>query len=163
MTHKYRLLNDEPLIDKKGGKLWLVDSNKFPISTTITGALLELEPGGLRELHWHPSADEWQYVLKGTVSATMFGSGGRYRIETLGTGDVGYIPQGFGHSLENVGDGVCQILVGFNAGVYEHIDLSAWIAGNPMDVVSTNFGQPPSVFNPFPPKDVFFADKKGTT
>ena len=50
--------------------------------------------GALRELHWHPSADEWQYVLEGTVSVTMFGSGGRYRIETLEKGDVGYIPQG---------------------------------------------------------------------
>jgi len=33
-------------------------------------------------------ADEWQYVLDGQVSVTMFGSGGRYRTETLETGDV---------------------------------------------------------------------------
>ena len=66
--------------------------------------ILDLEPGGLRELHWHPNADEWQYVIEGKVSVTLFGSHGRYRIETLEQGDVGYIPQGYGHSIENVGD-----------------------------------------------------------
>ena len=85
----------------------------------------------MRELHWHPNADEWQYVLEGKVSVTMFGSGGRYRTETLDTGDVGYIPQGYGHSIENVGATKCRVLIGFNSGVYENIDLSEWIAGNP--------------------------------
>jgi oxalate decarboxylase len=44
--------------------------------------------------------DESHYVLKGRVSVTIFGSGGGYRTETLEQGDVGYIPQGVGHSLE---------------------------------------------------------------
>src|SRR5262249_59157733 len=79
-THKYRLLADDPRVNNKGGRLWVVDSKKFPISRTITGAILELEPGALRELHWHPTADEWQYVLEGQVSVTMFGSHGRHRV-----------------------------------------------------------------------------------
>src|SRR5947208_4582919 len=68
LTHKYRLLADAPRINNKGGRLWVVDSKKFPISKTVTGAILELDPGALRELHWHPTADEWQYVLAGQVS-----------------------------------------------------------------------------------------------
>ena len=117
-------------------------------------------PGALRELHWHPNADEWQYVLSGRVSITMFGSHGRYRVETLETGDVGYIPQGYGHSLENVGDTPCRVLVGFNSGTYEDIDLSQWIAANPPDVLATNFGVPAAVFEKFPHKDKFIADKE---
>src|SRR5262249_52955373 len=89
-THAWQLLANDPLIDNKGGRLWMVDSTKFPISKTMTGAVLELEPGALRELHWHPSADEWQYVLEGKMSMTMFGSHGRFRTETLEKGDVGY-------------------------------------------------------------------------
>lgn len=157
-THKYRLLDDEPIVDNKGGRLWVVDSNKFPISTTMTGAILELEAGALRELHWHPTADEWQYVIEGEVSVTMFGSGGRYRIETMEKGDVGYIPQGYGHSLENVGDEPCRVLIGFNSGIYETIDLSQWIAGNPTDVLATNFGKPAALFEKFPKKDVSIAE-----
>ena len=57
-------------------------------------------------------------------------------------GDVGYIPQGYGHSIENVGTKPCRVLIGFNTGDYEAIDLSQWIAGNPVDVLATNFGQP---------------------
>jgi oxalate decarboxylase len=139
----------------------LVDSSTFPISQTITGAVLELEPAALRELHWHPTADEWQYVLDGTVSVTMFGSGGRYRIETLEKGDVGYVPQGYGHSLENVGEKTCRVLIGFNSGIYADIDLSEWMAGNPPDVLATNFGQPAALFQKLPRKDVFITPVGG--
>ncbi len=31
--------------------------SKFPISKTVTGVILDLDPGALRELHWHPTAD----------------------------------------------------------------------------------------------------------
>jgi oxalate decarboxylase len=86
----------------KGGREWRVDSSRFPISTTVTGVVLDLEPGALRELHWHPNADEWQYVIEGAISVTMFGSHGRVRTEILHKGDVGFIPQGYGHSIENV-------------------------------------------------------------
>ncbi len=46
-THKWRLLADVPHVDNKGGRLWIVDSSKFPIAKTVTGAILELEPGAL--------------------------------------------------------------------------------------------------------------------
>jgi oxalate decarboxylase len=161
LTHKWQLLKNDPKVDNKGGKLWLVDSTKFPISKTIAGAVLELEPGALRELHWHPSADEWQYVLEGNVSMTLFGSHGRFRTETFEQGDVGYVPQGYGHSIENVGKKKARVLIGFNSGVYEDVDLTEWIVGNPVDVLATNFGRPASVFHKFPKKDVFIADKDG--
>ena len=138
-----------------------MDASRFPISTTITGVILDLDPGALRELHWHPNADEWQYVIEGRVSVTLFGSHGRFRIETLEAGDVGYAPQGYGHSIENTGETPARVLIGLNAGVYETIDLSQWIAGNPADVLATNFAQPPELFARFPSHDVFLAAKDG--
>jgi oxalate decarboxylase len=160
-THRFELLEQAPHALYKGGREWRVDSSRFPISKTITGVILDLDPGALRELHWHPNADEWQYVIEGHVSVSMFGSHGRHRTETLEKGDVGYIPQGYGHSIENVGDQSCRILIGFNTGVYEAIDLSQWIAGNPSDVLATNFGKPAAQFEKFPRRDVFIADKDG--
>jgi oxalate decarboxylase len=161
LTHKYELLGQAPHAEFKGGREWRVDSTRFPISTTVTGVILDLEPEGLRELHWHPTADEWLYVIEGNISVTMFGSHGRFRIEELEKGDVGYIPQGYGHSVENVGDKPCRVLIGFNTGVYAAIDLSQWIAANPLDVLATNFSQPSALFEKFPHKDVFIADKEG--
>jgi oxalate decarboxylase len=161
LTHKWRLLANGPHVNRAGGRLWMVDSTRFPISKTITGAILELEPGALRELHWHPTADEWQYVFSGRVSMTMFGANGRFRTETLEQGDVGYIPQGYGHSIENVGDRPARLLIGFNSGVYEEIDLTEWISANPVDVLATNFGRPAALFNRFPRRDVFITDRNG--
>ncbi|WP_010582000.1 cupin domain-containing protein [Schlesneria paludicola] len=160
-THKYELLEQAPHAEFKGGREWRVDSTRFPISTTITGVVLDLEPGSLRELHWHPTADEWQYVISGKISVSMFGSHGRYRTEELEKGDVAYIPQGYGHSIENIGSTPCRILIGLNTGVYQAIDLSQWIAGNPVDVLATNFGMPAALFEKFPKKDVFIADQQG--
>ncbi len=70
-SHKFRMLAEPPRSVYKGGREWRVDSSRFPISTTITGVVLDLEPGGLRELHWHPTSDEWHYVIEGQVSVTI--------------------------------------------------------------------------------------------
>jgi len=53
------------------------------------------------------------------------------------------------------------MLIGFNTGKYAAIDLSQWIAGNPADVLATNFGKPESLFEKFPHHDVFISDKDG--
>jgi oxalate decarboxylase len=161
LTHRYQLLAQPPHRVFRGGREWRVDSSNFPISKTITGVILDLDPGALRELHWHPSADEWHYVIHGTASVSMFGSHGRYRLETLEQGDVGYIPQGYGHSIENVGETPLRMLIGFNTGVYETIDLSQWISGNPADVLGKNFAKPGAIFESFPRGDVFIAGKEG--
>jgi oxalate decarboxylase len=92
---------------------------------------------------------------------TMFGANGRHRTETLEQGDVGYNPQGYGHSIENVGEGPARLLIGFNSGVYEEIDLTGWMAGNPVEVLATNFGKPEALFRRFPCQDVFITDRRG--
>jgi oxalate decarboxylase len=155
LTHKYSLLSQKPYETFNGGIEWRVDGSQFPISTTMTGVVLEMEPGALRELHWHPNAAEWQYVLSGDFCVSLFGSNGRWRQENLSKGDVGYIPQGFGHSIENIGRDKGRILIVFNNGHYQTINLSQWIAGNPVDILATNFSQDPAVFEKFPRKDVF--------
>lgn len=155
LTHRYPLLAQAPYSIHKGGTEWRVDVERFPISETLTGVVLDLEPGGLRELHWHPTADEWQYLIAGQVSVTMFGSGGRYRIETLNQGDVGYIPQGYGHSIENIGDAKARILIALNSGHYAAIDLSQWIAGTPDYLLADHFQQPESVIEKMPRERLF--------
>ena len=55
-------LHQQPAQEMPGGRVRIVDTRQFPVSTTTAAALVELEPGGLREMHWHPNADEWQYL-----------------------------------------------------------------------------------------------------
>ena len=77
------------------------------------------------------------------------------REETLAQGDVAFIPQGFEHSIENIGSTKARILIVFNGGHYQTINLSQWIAGNPSDIFRANFRVDPSVFDQFPKKAVF--------
>jgi oxalate decarboxylase len=127
-----------------------VSENEFPISTTMTGALLIIQPGALRELHWHPNAAEWQFYLKGSGRMTVFGSHGRARTDEFAAGDVGYVPQGYGHYIENTGSEDLEVVLVLNNATYQSVSITAWIAANPDLLLATNFGVPESVFAKFP-------------
>jgi len=47
----------------------------------------------MREIHWHPNADEWQYYLSGTGRMTVFASQDSSRTFDFRAGDVGYVPK----------------------------------------------------------------------
>ena len=51
LTHKYWLLEKPSHRTFQRGREWRLDPSVFPISKTITGVILDLEPGALRELH----------------------------------------------------------------------------------------------------------------
>ena len=53
----------------------IADSTNFKVSKTIAAALVTVKPGGMREMHWHPNADEWQYYIKGNGRMTVFNTG----------------------------------------------------------------------------------------
>src|SRR3984893_3034245 len=44
---------------------------QLPISKGIAGVSMGLEPGAMRELHWHATAAEWAFVDKGRVRTTI--------------------------------------------------------------------------------------------
>jgi oxalate decarboxylase len=157
LTHRYHLLAQRPETFP-GGTLRVVSEREFPISQTITGAILKIRPGGLRELHWHPNADEWQYYVSGRGRMTVFGSHGRARTEEFNPGDVGYVPTGYSHYLENIGADDLEILIAFNSGVYESISITGWMASNPRLLLATNFGVPESTFDKFPHREVIMAE-----
>lgn len=154
LTHRYRLKAQVPQTFV-GGTMHLVSEREFPISTTMTGAILTIQPGSLREMHWHPNAAEWQYYLSGSGRMTVFGSHGRSSTDTFGAGDVGYVPQGYGHYIENTGTEPLVVLIVLNNGVYQSISVTAWMASNTPTLLGTNFRQTPETFAGFPKGDVF--------
>jgi oxalate decarboxylase len=62
---------------------------------------------------------------------TVFGSHGRARADDFIAGDVGYVPQGYGHYIENTGGDDVEMVMVFNNATYESISITAWMAGNP--------------------------------
>jgi oxalate decarboxylase len=137
--HKFRL-GAMPPLTFPGGWVRIVSSKEFPIQTTLTSALEYLEPGAIREMHWHPNADEWQFYLSGRSRVTIFGAHGRARTEEFAPGQVAFIQQGFGHCVEQVGSEPTKFVVLFNSPVFQEISISGWLAGNPPSLIADNFG-----------------------
>jgi len=154
LSHRFRLEAQRPRTFA-GGEARFATVKDFPISTTMCGATMTLKRGALRSMHWHPNADEWQYVIAGRARITVFASGGRASTVELNAGDVGYVPMGYGHYLENIGDDDCRMLFVFNNGVYQEIGMAEWLASNPPELVSTNFGVPEAVVAKFPKQEQF--------
>ena len=137
-AHKFRL-SKIPARNFSGGWERIVTAKEFPINTTLTSVMQYLEPGALRELHWHPNADEWQYYISGRARVTIFGAHGRAKTEEFGPGQIGFIQQGFGHYVEQIGSEPTQFFALFNSPTFEEISISKWLAGNPASLISDNF------------------------
>src|SRR5690242_3299967 len=58
--HKFRMGELRPFVFP-GGEERILTQKEFPIQSTVSAVLQDLKPGALREMHWHPNADEWQY------------------------------------------------------------------------------------------------------
>jgi oxalate decarboxylase len=151
-SHKYRL-DHVPAKVFDGGTERIVSSKEFPIQTTLTAVKMDLKPGALRELHWHPHADEWQYYIRGRSRMTVFGSHGRTRTEEYGPGNVGFVPQGYGHYIEQVGSEPTELLILFNSGEYQEISLANWLGANPSSILAANFGIPEDAIARLPRKE----------
>lgn len=113
-----------------GGEVKIVDSKIFPV-TPISTAIVTLKSGGLRELHWHPNADEWQYYITGKGRMTVFITGSDARTMDFEEGDVAYIPISNPHYIENTGDSDLVFLEMFKTPNYEDISLAEWMAHTP--------------------------------
>jgi oxalate decarboxylase len=113
-----------------GGEVKIIDSKVFPV-TPISAAIVRLKPGGLRELHWHPNADEWQYYVSGKGRMTVFISDARARTMDFEEGDVGYVTQSTPHYIENTGNTDLVFLEMFKSAHYEDISLGEWMAHTP--------------------------------
>jgi oxalate decarboxylase len=124
----------KPTKVSKGGEVKIVDKKNFPV-TDIAAAIVTLKPGALRELHWHPHADEWQYYVKGKGRMTVFAAGGLARTMDFQGGDVGYIEISMPHYIENTGDEDLVFVEVFPTPFYEDISLAEWLAHTPSRLV----------------------------
>ena len=133
----------------KGGSVRIVDQNNFAMTTTAA-ALVEIEPGAMRELHWHPTVDEWQYYISGKGRMTVFGSSSNARTFDFQAGDVGYAPFAMGHYIENTGNETLRYLEMFRYPVYEDVSLRQWMAVLPPELVEAHLHLPQTVIDQLP-------------
>lgn len=146
----FRLMEMKPTKQTRGGEVRIVDSHNFQASNTIAAAHVILHPGGLREMHWHPNADEWQYYVKGKGRMTVFAASGRARTMDFEQGDVGYVQQTFPHYIENTGDSDLIFLEMFRSTYYQDVSLSNWLTHLPPELVIDHLGITQETLDKFP-------------
>jgi oxalate decarboxylase len=141
-----------------GGEVKIIDRKNFP-ATDIASAIVTLKPGGLRELHWHPNADEWQYYVKGKGRMTVFAAGGLARTMDFQGGDVGYIDISMPHYIENTGDEDLVFIEVFPTPFYEDISLAEWLAHTPSRLVDEHIATGEEFLRQIPTKEMVITPK----
>ena len=152
-TFDFKASTMKPTKVTRGGEVKIIDSKIFPV-TPISAAIVTLKPGGLRELHWHPNADEWQYYISGKGRMTVFAAGTTARTMDFEEGDVGYIPISNPHYIENTGDADLVFLEMFRSSEYQDISLAEWMAHTPHLLMDQHLGVGMSMLDSIPKQEM---------
>src|ERR1700716_277217 len=133
---------------------------QLPISKGIAGVSMQIEPGAMRELHWHATAAEWAFVDEGRVRTTVTGPAGYEETNDFEPGDVWYFPRGHAHGLECLGAQPCHFILMFDNGYFSEFgtfSITDWIGHTPKALLAKNFGIPEAAFDGVPTKEAYLA------
>jgi oxalate decarboxylase len=153
VDYTFRMAAMKPTKENPGGSVRIADSSVFPASRAVSAALVTVKPGGIRELHWHPNASEWQYYIKGTGRMTVFASSGKARTMDFNANDVGFVPAVAGHFIENTGTEDLVFLETFKSSYYADFSLDQWIRRLPPQIAADHLHLDPSELKPIPDQD----------
>jgi oxalate decarboxylase len=137
-----------------GGSFQQANEDNFPILTGQEASivLLTLQPGGIREPHWHPSAWELNIVTKGVAAWVLIDGNGNHESFDQHVGDVVFAPQGSFHYFENRGPEDMKIVIIQNTSTPEdkdNIGIGESLSRIPPRVLSAVFGVPAETFSSF--------------
>jgi oxalate decarboxylase len=138
VQYTFKMSAMAPTRKTPGGEVRIVDSHNFPVSKSVAAALVNLKPGALRELHWHPNASEWQFWIAGKGRMTVVMPEGRARTMDFNANDVGFVPRVAGHYIENIGDSDVIFLEMFKADRFVDVSLNNWIRRLPPEAVTAH-------------------------
>lgn len=133
-----------------GGSVKIIDSTTFPLASNFAAALVTIQPGAMREIHWHTDSPEWNYFLQGSARITVFAAPEAARTFDFTAGSVGYIPQAASHYIENTGDQDVIVLEVLQAPKFVDISAAQWLALTPKQVVQDHLKVSDEFWNNLP-------------
>jgi oxalate decarboxylase len=149
----FRTMDLPPTKKTKGGEVRIVDSRNFKVTTTSM-AMVTVHPGGMRELHWHPNADEWQYYIAGQGRMTVVATGNKARTLDFQEGDVGYVQKTLLHYIENTGDTDLTFIEMFKSNRFQEFSFSEWLAHTPAELVMAHLNIDKATYDAIPKNGV---------
>ena len=150
-------LDHAPMKATSGGWAREVTTRTLPLATGIAGAHLFVGAGGLREMHWHASA-EWAYILDGRCQVTVVDPAGETEVANYEPGDLWYFPAGHAHAIQTLGLEPCHAILAFNDGLYgEHgtFGLTDWVSRLDPAMLSRTLKRPAPALASFPPGETY--------
>ena len=150
-------LDNGPIKATSGGWARDVTTKSLPIATDIAGAHLYLNAGGVREMHWHTSA-EWAYILSGHCQVTVVDPEGETEVANYGPGDLWYFPKAHAHAIQTLGSEPCHAILAFDDGLYgEHgtFGLSDWMSRLDPGMLTQALGLPKDAVARIPAAEVY--------
>jgi len=149
-TYKMDIDATEPQIRNRGG--W-VKMSKVSMMSSLRGLALyslQLNPKGTREPHWHPNAHELNYLISGAVRITILSPGGKLDSFEMSAGDMSFLPRGYLHDIETIGDDPARLAVFFNHNDPSDMGISGCLGAYPNELLAELFKVPSSYFNDMP-------------
>src|SRR5437870_9505415 len=141
----------------EGGWSREVTVRELPVSKTLAGVNMRLTAGGVRELHWHTSA-EWAIMLYGTARITAIDAEGKSFVADVSKNDLWYFPSGIPHSIQGLEPDGAEFMLVFDDGDFseaETVLLSDSMAHLPREVLSKNFGVGEQALKNLPKQELF--------
>lgn len=152
-----------PQIQTAGGTVKINNRFLMPALEGLTMYSLRLEPKGVREPHWHPNAHELNYVVNGRVRIHLLSPNQELDSFDMGAGDISFLPRGYFHDIENIGEETAHLAVFFNHSAPSDIGISGCFGAYPNDLLAHIFQKPVSYFDSLPKyqEDLFVVSGAG--
>jgi oxalate decarboxylase len=150
LRSSFALVDTAPVKKTRGGEVRIADSSNFEISKNIAAALVRIHPKGMREMHWHPNADEWLYIIEGEGELTVFETGPNAVTQNFNAGDIGYVKRSQGHFLRNTGLTDLVYLEVFRSSYFADVSLSDWLTHTPRAMVAQTLNVDTEAIGRFP-------------
>jgi len=148
-TNRYKLDLEAtlPFVENSGG--WVKISNPFILSPLQGLAIysLQLNGKGVREPHWHPNAHELNYLMEGRVKINLVSPGETVESFEMVPGDISFMPRGYLHHIENIGQDPVRMAIFFNHESPSDIGISNCYGGYSNRLFASLYGTSPEVFD----------------
>lgn len=147
----FRLAASEPS-SFAAGSFRAATIHQMPSIDALSIHLVEIAPGGVREIHWHPTESEINYVLQGEGIVGILSTSGENAISPIGPGTSTFVARGDAHYIQNTGPATLSLLIGFSSADPQRISISQSLPWVPAAVLEQVLGVPTGTLPPLSPR-----------
>ena len=148
--HIASLTGQPALFESELGSVTQLNAGSFPILDRLSIKRLLLEPGSIREPHWHANASELTYCVSGYLLVGMLGDMNSFSSFTIEPGQMFHAPSGSIHHIENLGEDTAELIVAFRHEKPEDFSLHGSLGAMSDAVLGNTFDLPASAFADIP-------------